>query len=181
MPRKGLTIPEALEVFPNLPSDIECDESSLSEADDVMTAKSTSSENTDIDEEKDDICVPGPSRISKATWKNKVSVKIRNIPFNEQSGPSDEITSLQDPSPISIFFTLFSISFLETIVYQSNLYATQKGNAFTLVTVQDILCFFIYKYSDGIKQLPRYRYFRSTNEILHDVFASGLMPVRKFI
>ncbi|GFY73694.1 uncharacterized protein TNIN_387611 [Trichonephila inaurata madagascariensis] len=93
--RKGLTIPEALEVFHNLPSDIESDESSLSEAEDVMTSKSSSSENNDIDEEKDDISVPGPSRISKVTWKNKASVKIRNIPFTERSGPSDEITSLQ--------------------------------------------------------------------------------------
>ncbi|GFS40603.1 uncharacterized protein TNIN_144361 [Trichonephila inaurata madagascariensis] len=85
MPRKGLTIPEALEVFHNLPSDIESDELSLSEAEDVMTAKSSSSENTDIDEEKDDISVPGPSRIFKVTWKNKASVKIRNMPFTEQS------------------------------------------------------------------------------------------------
>ncbi|GFY64714.1 hypothetical protein TNIN_92891 [Trichonephila inaurata madagascariensis] len=46
---------DALEVFHNLPSDTESDESSLSEAEDVMTAKSFSSENTDIDEEKDDI------------------------------------------------------------------------------------------------------------------------------
>ncbi|GFY58395.1 uncharacterized protein TNIN_100521 [Trichonephila inaurata madagascariensis] len=75
MPRKGLTIPEALEVFHNLPSDIESDESSLSEAEDVMTAKSSSSENTDIDEEKDDISVPGPSRIFEVTWKNKASIK----------------------------------------------------------------------------------------------------------
>ncbi|GFY71604.1 uncharacterized protein TNIN_168211 [Trichonephila inaurata madagascariensis] len=57
MPRKGLTIPEALEVFHNSPSDIESDESSLSEAEDVMTAKSSSSKNTDIDEEKDDISI----------------------------------------------------------------------------------------------------------------------------
>ncbi|GFY30975.1 hypothetical protein TNCV_1629481 [Trichonephila clavipes] len=39
MPRKGLTIPEALKVFHNLSSDIESDESSLSETEDVMTAK----------------------------------------------------------------------------------------------------------------------------------------------
>ncbi|GFU26149.1 hypothetical protein TNCV_5105941 [Trichonephila clavipes] len=52
---KGLAIPEALEVFHNLPSDIESDESSLNEADDVMTAKSSSNENTNIDEEKEDI------------------------------------------------------------------------------------------------------------------------------
>ncbi|GFY49696.1 uncharacterized protein TNIN_495811 [Trichonephila inaurata madagascariensis] len=101
MPRKGLNIPEALEVFHNLPSDIESDESSLSEAEDVMTAKSSSSENTDTDEEKDDISVPGSSRIFEVTWKNKASIKIRNIPFTEQSEPSDEITFLEDPSPIS--------------------------------------------------------------------------------
>ncbi|GFY61049.1 uncharacterized protein TNIN_475071 [Trichonephila inaurata madagascariensis] len=100
MSRKGLTIPEALEVFHNLPSDIESDESLLSEAEDVRTAKSSSSENTDIDEEKDDISVPRPSRIFKVTWKNKASVKIRNMPFTEQSESSDEITSLQDISPI---------------------------------------------------------------------------------
>ncbi|GFY68338.1 uncharacterized protein TNIN_124551 [Trichonephila inaurata madagascariensis] len=67
MPRKGLTILEALEVFHSLPSDIESNESSLSEAEDVMTAKLSSNENTDIDEEKDDISVPEPSRISKGT------------------------------------------------------------------------------------------------------------------
>ncbi|GFS45006.1 uncharacterized protein TNIN_141981 [Trichonephila inaurata madagascariensis] len=100
MPRKGLTIPEALAVFHNLPSDIESDESLLSEAEDVMTAKSSSSEHIDIDEEKDDIRVPGPSLIFKVTWKNKASVKIRNMPFTEKSDPSDEITSLQDPSPV---------------------------------------------------------------------------------
>ncbi|GFY45961.1 uncharacterized protein TNIN_272271 [Trichonephila inaurata madagascariensis] len=79
MPRTRLTIPEALEVFHNLPSDIESDESSLNEAEDVMNAKSSSSENTDIDEEKDGISVPGPSRIFKFTWKNKASVKILKI------------------------------------------------------------------------------------------------------
>ncbi|GFV65920.1 uncharacterized protein TNCV_3360361 [Trichonephila clavipes] len=114
-------------VFHNLPSDIESNESSFSEAEDVITAKSSSqSKNTDIDEEKDDISVPGPSRIAKVTWKNKVSVKIQNIPFTEQSGHSDEIISHQDPLLISIFLTLFSISFIETIVYRTNLYAAQK-------------------------------------------------------
>ncbi|GFQ79168.1 uncharacterized protein TNCT_529491 [Trichonephila clavata] len=103
MPRKGLSVPEDLEVFHNLHSDIETNELSLSEAEYIMSEKSSSSENTDIDEEVDDISVPGPSRISKVTWKNKASVKIRHLPFTEQSGPSDETTSLQDPSPISIF------------------------------------------------------------------------------
>ncbi|GFY50059.1 uncharacterized protein TNIN_4871 [Trichonephila inaurata madagascariensis] len=72
-------IEKALEVFHNLPSDFESDESPLSEAEDVITAKSSSSENTDIDEEKNDISVPGPSRISKVTWKNKASVKTPEI------------------------------------------------------------------------------------------------------
>ncbi|GFR29717.1 uncharacterized protein TNCT_483781 [Trichonephila clavata] len=67
MPRKGLSIPEALEVFHNLPSDIETDESSLNEEDDVMTEKVSSSENTDIAEDVYDISVQGPSRISKVT------------------------------------------------------------------------------------------------------------------
>ncbi|GFV67105.1 uncharacterized protein TNCV_819141 [Trichonephila clavipes] len=71
MPRKGLIIPEALEVFNNLPSDIECDEPLLSKAENVMTVKSSSRENTDIDEEKDDIRVPGPSLYLKLLGKIK--------------------------------------------------------------------------------------------------------------
>ncbi|GFQ96597.1 hypothetical protein TNCT_289011 [Trichonephila clavata] len=66
---------EALEEFHILLSIIENDELSLSEAEDIMSEKSSSSENTDIDEEVDDISVPGPSRISKVTWINKASVK----------------------------------------------------------------------------------------------------------
>ncbi|GFR25278.1 hypothetical protein TNCT_421911 [Trichonephila clavata] len=58
MRRKGLSIPEVLEVFHNLHSDIETDELSLSEAEDIMSKKSSSSENTDIDEEVDDKSVP---------------------------------------------------------------------------------------------------------------------------
>ncbi|GFR19376.1 hypothetical protein TNCT_208991 [Trichonephila clavata] len=61
------------------------DELSLSEAEDIMSEKSSSSEKTDIDEEVDNISVPGPSRISKVTWKNKASVKIRHFPFTKQS------------------------------------------------------------------------------------------------
>ncbi|GFY57793.1 hypothetical protein TNIN_72431 [Trichonephila inaurata madagascariensis] len=48
MSRKGLAILEALEVFYNLPSDIESDESSLSEAEDVMTEKSSSREHLTV-------------------------------------------------------------------------------------------------------------------------------------
>ncbi|GFS37622.1 hypothetical protein TNIN_134161 [Trichonephila inaurata madagascariensis] len=55
----------------NLPSDIESDESSLREAEDVMTEKVSSSENTDIDEEKMTKILPGPPRIFEVIWENK--------------------------------------------------------------------------------------------------------------
>ncbi|GFQ69595.1 hypothetical protein TNCT_676311 [Trichonephila clavata] len=55
---------KALEVFHNLHYDIETDELSLSEAENIRSEKSSSSENTDIDEEVDDMSVPGPSRTS---------------------------------------------------------------------------------------------------------------------
>ncbi|GFR23478.1 uncharacterized protein TNCT_248381 [Trichonephila clavata] len=103
MPRKVLSILGGLEVFHNLHSDVETDELSLGEVEDIMSENSSSSGNNDIDEEVDDVSVPGPSSISKVTWKNKASVKIRRLPFTQQSGPSDETTSLQEPSSISIF------------------------------------------------------------------------------
>ncbi|GFR24081.1 uncharacterized protein TNCT_81611 [Trichonephila clavata] len=142
---------EALEDFHNLHSDIETDELSLSEAEDIMSEKSSSSENTYIDEEVDDISVPGPSHISKVTGKNKASVKIRHLPFTEQSGPSDETTSLQDPSLISIFLTLFSISFLKQFV---------PNKCYAKRSIHSCYCtgyvFFSIYVVMGIKRLPSY-------------------------
>ncbi|GFS32972.1 uncharacterized protein TNIN_412021 [Trichonephila inaurata madagascariensis] len=140
MPRKELTIPEALEVFHNLPSDFESYESSLSEAEDFMTAKSSSSENTDIDEGKDDTSVTGESRIFKVTWKNKASVKIRNIPFTEQSGLSDETTSLQVPSPIDrkskkwwhrIFFHFSYMTIINSYILWYLMHGVRKPHTIT--------------------------------------------------
>ncbi|GFR14303.1 uncharacterized protein TNCT_82251 [Trichonephila clavata] len=105
-----------------------------------MSEKSSSSENTDIGEEIDDISVPGPSRISKVTWENKASVKIRYLPFTEQNGPSDKTTSLQDPSPISIFLTLFSISFMETICTK-RIYLLRKKAVHSLLLLYRIYVF----------------------------------------
>ncbi|GFW02651.1 tnp_zf-ribbon_2 domain-containing protein [Trichonephila clavipes] len=61
--------------FTTLPSDIESDESSLGEAEDVVTAKSSSSENTNIDEENDDNSYSGPVKLKFR--KHTVSEKDR--------------------------------------------------------------------------------------------------------
>ncbi|GFQ66948.1 o-acyltransferase like protein [Trichonephila clavata] len=64
---------EALEVFHNLHSDIETDELSLGEAEDIMSEKSSSSENTDIDEEVDDIMVDASGRLPSGTLEGTLT------------------------------------------------------------------------------------------------------------
>ncbi|GFQ86970.1 uncharacterized protein TNCT_486581 [Trichonephila clavata] len=138
MLRKGLRTPKALEVFHNLPSDTETVELLLSESEDIMTEKSPSSENTDIDEEVDDLSVPGPFRISKVTWKNKVSVKIRRLPFIEQKGDPQR---KQHPFKIlhrnQFFLTLFSISFIGTICTK-RIYMLRKKTVHSLLLLYRI-------------------------------------------
>lgn len=177
MSKKRLNITEALELFKNLPSDDESNESSESDTEDYISEYSDSSKKYDDDDEN----LPGPSRSSKVLWRKKGPEKKRNIEFTQESGPSEDITSLADATPISIFLTLFSISFIEIIVYQTNLYGTQKGGAFIPVTLEEMINFFAINLVMGMKTLPSYRDFWSTNEILHDDFISRLMPVRKFV
>ncbi|GBN42461.1 hypothetical protein AVEN_166367-1 [Araneus ventricosus] len=115
MSSKGLNITKTLEIFRNSSSDEEFDESSPSKAEDFIDKHSF--EDTDVDDGDIDISYPVPSRISKVFWRHKGLGKIRIMLyyFTKQSGPMEDIISLSGPSPISIFLTLFSVSFIESI------------------------------------------------------------------
>lgn len=64
MPKRGLNITEAVEIFQNLPSDDESEESSHSEME-VIISNLSSRQNTDVDDAgRSDINLPGPLHVS---------------------------------------------------------------------------------------------------------------------
>lgn len=52
--------------------------------------------------------------------------------------------------PTDLFITLYSKELLDTLVFQTNLFATQKhltdSNKFTPTTLEELKCFFWYEY-----------------------------------
>ncbi|GBM83273.1 hypothetical protein AVEN_149774-1 [Araneus ventricosus] len=81
---------------------------------------------SDSDDEDIDANAPGPSNIPEV----KCMKKRTSVPeFSEFSGPSEETLGLDDHSPLLLLLALFSISLMEVIVSQKNLYSTQQENS----------------------------------------------------
>lgn len=76
--------------------------------------------------------------------------------------------------------SFLTIAFMEKLVFETNLYATQKGKPFSPITLKDMMIFIGINMLMGIKKLLSYRDFWSTNEILHDSYVSKQMAVNKF-
>ncbi|GFT13178.1 probable ATP-dependent RNA helicase DHX34 [Nephila pilipes] len=132
----------------------------------------------DVDE--DDPTYPGPSQISNVTWVKKQELDKLIPNFSEEQGPSDDITSIKFPAPIDIFLSIITVTFIEKIVLQTNLYASQSGKKFSAVSLEEMLVFLAINLVMGIKHMPSYRDFWSTDEILHDEYVSKQMPVKRF-
>ena len=68
---------------------------------------------------------------------------------------------------------------MESIVFQSKLYATQSGKSYSSLTLQVFYLFLAINLTMGVKRLPSYRGYWSS-EILYVNFISNLMPVKRF-
>ncbi|GBN25398.1 hypothetical protein AVEN_123050-1 [Araneus ventricosus] len=183
MPCKGLDVSEALDLFQELPSDTDSivsnESSDTEEYSFSEIIESDSDEESIKDDEYKDINIPGLSHPIPIHWRKRGLVS-KSIPdFDSEAGPSDEVLNMEDHSPIAIFLT-FSVQLMENIVFQSNLYATQSGKSYSPLTLQELFLFLAINLTMGVKRLPSYRDYRSTNEILHDNFVSNLMPVKRF-
>ena len=98
--------------------------------------------------------------------------------FIAQIRPSDELLQLEEKTPIAVFQTLFTRDLMEHIVFQSNLYATQSGSAFSPLTLEELCIFLGINLLMGIKKMPSYRDYWANEEALRDEFISSRMSLR---
>lgn len=108
---------------------------------------------------------------------SKVSKPNEDIPFDKTFGPNiPENTN----SPKDIWFCLFPPDLLDLIVEQTNLYANQMKSKQRPVTKNELITFIEINILIGVKKLPYYWDFWSTNSQLHDSYISSLMTVNRF-
>lgn len=118
------------------------------------------------------------------TW-TKVDKPDRPYDFDEKTaGVPDFIKAMNDCTPFKVFQLFLSDELLDDIVYQTNLYAHQKhlvsGKKFISTDLHEIKVFLGINILMGIKRLPSYRDYWSSDTDLHDYFISNLMPVNRF-
>ncbi|XP_039287374.1 piggyBac transposable element-derived protein 4-like [Nilaparvata lugens] len=152
---------------------------------------------------------PSPA-FSTPTWdKDNVNLVQTDRQFSQDNptGISSKIRDIEQPTPYKLFNQLFSDELLEHLVFQTNLYMTQKalqprppkrarseaegedddddedenGNKkITPTTIEELKLFLGINLYMGIKKLPSYRDYWSTQPDLHDNLVSSLMPVKRF-
>lgn len=164
MTRKHLTVSEPLAIFEDLSSGDDSDRSEKDNDDEECNCLNTENILSSSDESDanyldcdEDISSPGPSQSVIPEWKERGVAT--NIPqFVEYAGPSMELLKLDDFSPVHIFFCLFTHTFAKSNVFQTNLYATQKGQCFAPTAVPEIFVFLRINLLMGIKGLPSYHH-----------------------
>lgn len=109
-------------------------------------------------------------------WR-KVATPIVKIPFIEPHGASiPEIVEY----PHEVFLALFTEEIVENIVFQTNLYATQKGKPFKPTFKEELLQFLAINILMGVKPLPSYKDYWSSRDILRDTYISSKMSRNRF-
>ncbi|XP_035229209.1 piggyBac transposable element-derived protein 4-like [Stegodyphus dumicola] len=83
-------------------------------------------------------------------------------------------------SPIALFLFLFDMVLMENVVFQTNLYATQKDKPFNSLNLNELLKFLGINLLMGIKRIPSYRDYWSSTPEMHDAYISDQMSVKRF-
>ncbi|XP_046681368.1 piggyBac transposable element-derived protein 4-like [Homalodisca vitripennis] len=112
-------------------------------------------------------------------WGEKYTKNNSDFTFRKTSGPSHENLS----SPIDYFMDIFPEDLINRIVFQTNLYCTQKlqgGSNFVPTTNNEVKVFLGINILMGIKRLPSYRDYWSADPAIRDPFISSAMTVNRF-
>lgn len=109
-------------------------------------------------------------------WKKATKVKD-DLPFTADFGPKlpDNIKT-----PLQIFLCLFPHELLDKIVAQTNLYAVQNKRKGDPITKDELLIFLGLNILMGVKKLPSYRDYWSSNPQLNDNYVASKMTVTRF-
>ncbi|KAL4126175.1 hypothetical protein QTP88_010401 [Uroleucon formosanum] len=116
--------------------------------------------------------------------KNMTSIWPPLSNFESLEGPSDSVDRFRCHTPFSIFNYLFSDEIMNMLVEQTNLYSFQRsqktGKPYTQTNIQELKTFFGINLLMGIKRMPSYRDYWSSQPDLHDPYISSLMTVNRF-
>lgn len=123
---------------------------------------------------------PADNEFFDPLWINEIMPDLEIQEFIGNAGPTETITDIENPSPIDIYRNLFPDYLIDRIVFETNLYATQKGKPYVPTTDNEIRTFIGISILMGIKKLPYYRDYWSSSQDLNDAYISRLMPVNRF-
>jgi len=114
-------------------------------------------------------------------WDRVVSPppQFSNTNFMQPCGISHN-AAVNLESPLEIFMLLLTPTFMEYIVAQSNVYATQK-NASLDLTVEELKAFLGILIIMGFNTLPSLRLFWSTDTNFHIERIACIMPLKRFL
>ncbi|VEN49496.1 unnamed protein product, partial [Callosobruchus maculatus] len=108
-----------------------------------------------------------------------VNCCVNPEPFTENVG-ADIPDNIENP--VDIFLLLFSDQLLEKIVFETNLYATQKNLNIPHVstTIEEVKCFMGLNILMGVKRLPSYKDYWSVQYEIRDHFIASCMSRNRF-
>lgn len=128
---------------------------------------------TDVFSDEDDL--PIAVWVNLDRWK-KVEFKKAEADFMEFVGPKNLPNEVKEP--VDFFLVLFDM--IEEIVFQTNLYSTQKGDNFAPTNLDEIKQFIAINMLMGVKHTPSYRDCWSSYPQLRDEYISNIMSLNRF-
>ncbi|XP_058810435.1 piggyBac transposable element-derived protein 3-like [Phymastichus coffea] len=115
---------------------------------------------------------------SDETWSNQF-LPFDNLPLTKNVGPKNIPDTVRTPGDILLM--LLSVENIGNMVQQTNLYYLKnKIKNDVPVTADEIKKFIGVNIIMGVKLLPSYRDYWSSNSQLNDAYISSSMPVKRF-
>ena len=115
---------------------------------------------------------------SDETWSTQ-SLPYNELPFTQNVGPKNIPDTVKTPR--DIFLMLLSTENIELMVQQTNVYYQQnKTKNDVPVTAEEMKKFIEVNIMMGIKRLPSYRDYWSSNSQFNDAYISSSMPVKRY-
>lgn len=119
------------------------------------------------------------SGVVQPKWKKNFRME-EPCEYTGGGGVSDDIVEVENITPTKLFRLFWTANLVETICFQTNLYATQKGAPFTPTTPEEIEVFLGLNLVMGIKKSPSYKDYWSSAPDMKDVYISSFMPLNRF-
>lgn len=111
---------------------------------------------------------------------DKDNEMFTNPVFLSDSNLAPHILMMENKSPYNIFLEMFPDSLIDTILFQTNLYAQQSQKPYTPATKQELKTFLGVNILMGLKRQSSYRDYWSSSPDLNDPYICKQMTVNRF-